>query len=139
MGIAAPTLLPGIPSDEAVEPAPQVRRGHRRVADALSWLVGEVVSDRVTLERDVAEGLVGVLGATLRLSEEHAVDRRGRCMSCGWWRRRRCEVHSTLAGFLVPRSQGRSLGDDGDHSIPAFGSPLRSGRRGSSRPAARLS
>lgn len=77
----------------------------RELSELLNLLlVGEVVSDRA-----VAERLVRVVGALLRVHDRHRLDPRGRCAVCWpiprtWWRpwpkRSLCTVHAVLSFFL---------------------------------------
>ena len=77
----------------------------RELAELLDLLLaGEVVSDRA-----VAERLVRVVGALLRLHDRHRLDRHGQCVVCWpiprtWWRpwpkQSICTVHVALSFFL---------------------------------------
>ena len=64
-----------------------------------------VVEDRATAER-----LLRIIRALATLSEQHAVDPRGRCTLCRAprrrprWRRHACTVHTTLAECRIARS-----------------------------------
>jgi hypothetical protein len=67
-------------------------------------LAGELVTDRVVVERRV----VRALGALVRLQQRHTVDEQGRCSICrtaprGWRRwpqRATCTVNSALSFYL---------------------------------------
>ena len=77
----------------------------RELSELLDLLLaGEVVSDPA-----VAEHLVRVVGALLRVHDRHWLDRHGRCAVCwpiprAWWRpwpkRSICTVHAVLSFFL---------------------------------------
>lgn len=82
-----------------------VRR--RLLTEELTYLLDIVLSGDAVPDRDTAERLVRLLGASLTLHEQHAVDKHGRCEGCRSgrrrWRNRECSVQELLSGCVKHR------------------------------------
>jgi hypothetical protein len=83
----------------------------RRVEEELSDLRDLAL---IVEQRQTAERLLRIIGALAALSEQHAVDQRGRCPLCRpagrlrWRRRHVCTVYDTLIEYrLGPSALGQ--------------------------------
>jgi hypothetical protein len=82
---------------------------HRVYEQELKSLLETVLAGIEVSDRAIAERLVRVLGATLRVHQKHLVNGDAQCGICrstrdGWWRlwprRTVCSVHAALSFFL---------------------------------------